>query len=58
MFQDYEVAYSEEGDAHKEAQLKDYLMSLTEKGLLGYDVYTRKFKTTEKGPRFLTPMIR
>ena len=34
------------------AQLKEYLMSLTENCLLGYGVNTRKFKTTEKGLRF------
>ena len=34
-------------------QFKDYLTVLTESGLLNYDVYTRKFKTTEKGLRFL-----
>jgi predicted transcriptional regulator len=35
------------------AQLKEYLTELTETGLLNYDAYTRKFKTTEKGLRFL-----
>jgi predicted transcriptional regulator len=35
------------------AQLKEYLTALTESGLLSYDAYTRKFKTTEKGLRFL-----
>ena len=34
-------------------QMKEYLRLLIENGLLGYDVYTRKFKTTEKGLRFL-----
>jgi predicted transcriptional regulator len=35
------------------AQLKEYLTELTETGLLNYDAYTRQFKTTEKGLRFL-----
>ena len=35
------------------AQLKEYLMMLTENDLLGYDSATRKFKTTQKGHRFL-----
>jgi predicted transcriptional regulator len=35
------------------AQLKEYLMILTERDLLRYDVQTRMFKTTEKGLRFL-----
>jgi predicted transcriptional regulator len=35
------------------SQMKEYLSVLIESGLLGYDVYTRKFKTTEKGLRFL-----
>jgi predicted transcriptional regulator len=34
-------------------QMKEYLSVLIENDLLGYDVYTRKFKTTEKGVRFL-----
>jgi predicted transcriptional regulator len=34
-------------------QMKEYLSVLIESRLLGYDVYTRKFKTTEKGVRFL-----
>ena len=34
-------------------QMKEYLTLLTENGLLNYDIYTRKFKTTEKGLRFL-----
>jgi predicted transcriptional regulator len=35
------------------AQLKDYLMTLSDKDLLTYDLDTRTFKTTEKGFRFL-----
>jgi predicted transcriptional regulator len=35
------------------AQLKEYLMILTERDLLRYDVQTRTFKTTEKGLIFL-----
>jgi predicted transcriptional regulator len=35
-------------------QLKNYLVILSEKDLLRYDFYTRSFKTTEKGLRFLT----
>src|SRR5215210_6387277 len=35
------------------AQLKEYLMMLTENDLVGYDSATRKFKTTQKGLRFL-----
>jgi len=35
------------------SQMKECLSVLIESGLLGYDVYTRKFKTTEKGLRFL-----
>ena len=35
------------------AQLKVYLMMLTENDLLGYDSVTRKFKTTQKVHRFL-----
>lgn len=35
------------------AQLKEYLMILTENDLLGYDSVMRKFKTTQKGRRFL-----
>ena len=34
-------------------RMKEYQTVLTESGLLNYDVYTRKFKTTEKGLRFL-----
>jgi predicted transcriptional regulator len=34
-------------------QMKGYLTTLTESGLLNYDVYTQTFKTTEKGLRFL-----
>ena len=34
-------------------QMKEYQTVLTESGLLNYDVDTRKFKTTEKGRRFL-----
>ena len=34
-------------------QIKEYLSVLIESELLNYDVYTRKFKTTEKGLRFL-----
>ena len=34
-------------------QMKGYLSFLTERGLLNYDLDTRKFKTTEKGQRFL-----
>lgn len=35
------------------AQMKEYLMLLTEKDLLCYDEDTQTFKTTEKGLRFL-----
>jgi predicted transcriptional regulator len=35
------------------AQIKEYLMLLTEKELLRYDKNTQTFKTTEKGLRFL-----
>jgi predicted transcriptional regulator len=35
------------------AQLKDYLMTLSDKDLISYDLDTRTFKTTEKGLRFL-----
>jgi predicted transcriptional regulator len=35
------------------AQLKDYLMTLSHKDLLSYDLDTRTFKTTEKGLMFL-----
>lgn len=35
------------------AQLKEYLMILTGNDLLGYDLDTQSFKTTEKGRRFL-----
>ena len=34
-------------------QMKEYQTVLTESGLLNYDAYTRKFKTAEKGLRFL-----
>ena len=34
-------------------QLKGYLMTLSDKGLLIYDLNTNTFKTTEKGLRFL-----
>ena len=34
-------------------QLKNYLVTLSEKDLLRYDLYTRTFRTTEKGLRFL-----
>jgi predicted outer membrane repeat protein len=34
-------------------QMREYLTLLTESGLLNYDIYTRKFKTTEKGLKFL-----
>ena len=34
-------------------QIKEYLSVLIESELLNYDVYTWKFKTTEKGLRFL-----
>ncbi len=35
------------------AQLKEYLKVLTESDLLSYDSANSKFKTTEKGRRFL-----
>jgi predicted transcriptional regulator len=35
------------------AQLKKYLMVLTERDLLRYDLDTHTFKTTEKGLRFV-----
>lgn len=35
------------------AQLKKYLMVLTERDLLQYDLDTQTFKTTEKGHKFL-----
>ena len=35
------------------AQLKEYLPTLTENGLLSYDIDSQTFKTTEKGLRFL-----
>jgi predicted transcriptional regulator len=35
------------------AQLKDYLMTLSHKDLLSYDLDTRTFKTIEKGLMFL-----
>jgi predicted transcriptional regulator len=35
------------------AQMKEYLPTLTERGLLRYDVDTQTFKTTQKGLRFL-----
>jgi predicted transcriptional regulator len=34
-------------------QLNEYLRLLTENNLLSYDAYTRTFKTTEKGLKFL-----
>jgi predicted transcriptional regulator len=34
-------------------QLKQYLTTLADKGLLRYDFLTQTFKTTEKGLRFL-----
>jgi predicted transcriptional regulator len=34
-------------------QLNEYLRVLTENSLLSYDAYTRTFKTTEKGLKFL-----
>jgi predicted transcriptional regulator len=34
-------------------QMKEYLMVLTENGLLSYDFDTRTFKTTQKGFGFL-----
>jgi predicted transcriptional regulator len=34
-------------------QTKEYLMSLTQKGLLNYDLDSQIFKTTEKGRKFL-----
>jgi predicted transcriptional regulator len=39
-------------------QLKNYLQTLTEMGLLSYDKDTRTFKTTEKGLRFLNTYYR
>ena len=35
------------------AQLKGYLMTLSDKGLLLYDLDTNTFQTTEKGLKFL-----
>ena len=35
------------------AQLKDYLLTLSDKDMLSYDLDTHTFKTTEKGLRFL-----
>ena len=35
------------------AQLKGYLMTLSDKDLLRYDLDTHTFKTTEKGLRFI-----
>ena len=35
------------------AQMKQYLPTLTDRGLLRYDVDTQTFKITEKGLRFL-----
>jgi predicted transcriptional regulator len=35
------------------SQMKDYLMDLTQKDLLSYDLDTQTFKTTEKGLRFI-----
>ncbi len=40
------------------AQIKEYLMLLTEKDLLRYDKATQTFKTTEKGLRFLETYTR
>jgi predicted transcriptional regulator len=34
-------------------QLKEYLTVLTDNGLLEYNSHTQRFKTTEKGHRFL-----
>jgi predicted transcriptional regulator len=34
-------------------QLKQYLTTLADKGLLRYDFLTQTFKTTEKGLRFI-----
>lgn len=34
-------------------RLKEYWDSLTQEGLLSYDSQTKRFKTTEKGLRFL-----
>ncbi len=34
-------------------QLKEYLQVLTQNSLLGYDLDTQTFRTTEKGLRFL-----
>jgi predicted transcriptional regulator len=39
------------------AQIKEYLMLLTEKDLLYYDEDTQTFKTTEKGLGFLIHTI-
>ncbi len=36
-----------------QSQLKEYLVMLTENELLGYDLSTRTFKTTQKGLKFL-----
>ena len=33
--------------------MREYLSVLIENDLLGYDVFTQKFKTTEKGLKFL-----
>jgi predicted transcriptional regulator len=35
------------------AQLKDYLLTLSDKDMLSYDLDSHTFKTTEKGLRFL-----
>ena len=35
------------------AQLKDYLLTLSDKDLLSYDINTHTFRTTEKVLRFL-----
>ena len=35
------------------AQLKDYLKTLTNNGLISYDLDTQRFRTTEKGLGFL-----
>ena len=37
----------------RHAQLKEYLPALTERGLLRYDIHVQRFKTTQKGLRFL-----
>lgn len=35
------------------SQMKEYLMILTDNGLISYDLDTRTLKTTDKGHRFL-----